>query len=692
MREPRFRLTGWAAALPPLLLGAVFLLYATAHPACGAALGIAVGLVLLLELNRRIREREERDARRLRQELARAERSGGGRTSGGFPPEDGDAEETWLVPEAPWGRETPDFFCTVLFLYAWRRLTELAADRAAASGGQAPEMWVLAAVALGLALGSYPAVEGLLSCFTVLHTRREEPAETKSMRPMTPIALCVVCGIAAVTFCSKSSPLYPLNDWVDSNCFFTVGKGMFQGLVPYRDLLEQKGPLLYFLHGVGWLFSHETFHGVWVLECIAAAAFLWFAHLTARLYCGQTAVLLIPVLSVIVYTSGAFSHGDSAEEFCLPLLTCGLWLGLRHMEEHNAPSVGHALLIGATAGCVFWIKFNLTGFYLGWFLAPALSLVQKRKWGDLCRMTLWILAGAALSTLPWLLYFQSKNAVGDWLTVYLYDNIFLYTDDPARSGLIWKLTMLLDGAASVQRALPALPALAVLGYLWLAASGNRLGPVYFAAMLGVEFLGVYAGRFTLAYYALAFAPFLIPGVICVYRAVIRAVSQTGAALEGVASGFVGLFPALAVGFPALVMVLCPLLTPNRYLMGVPKEDLPQYQFDAYIRETENPTLLNYGFLDGGFYTVSGILPDCKSFCRLNVRIPEYEDLQERWARAGLSDFIVTRNYAPDFTLYEIAAESEFYFEGDQHYYLYRRVSPAGRRAVSLPEYIEEETE
>ena len=41
---------------------------------------------------------------------------------------------------------------------------------------------------------------------------------------------------------SKSSPLYPMNDWVDVNCFFTMGKSLLAGKVPYVDLYEQKGP------------------------------------------------------------------------------------------------------------------------------------------------------------------------------------------------------------------------------------------------------------------------------------------------------------------------------------------------------------------------------------------------------------------------------------------------------------------
>ena len=48
-------------------------------------------------------------------------------------------------------------------------------------------------------------------------------------------------------FTSKCSPLYPFNDWVDINAFFTVGKSITRGILPYRDIFEQKGPILYFL-------------------------------------------------------------------------------------------------------------------------------------------------------------------------------------------------------------------------------------------------------------------------------------------------------------------------------------------------------------------------------------------------------------------------------------------------------------
>ena len=66
--------------------------------------------------------------------------------------------------------------------------------------------------------------------------------------------LCLLAAFVAITLMSECSFLYPINDWNDAQCFFTVGRTISSGKVLYRDIYEQKGPLLYFLHAcVDWL-------------------------------------------------------------------------------------------------------------------------------------------------------------------------------------------------------------------------------------------------------------------------------------------------------------------------------------------------------------------------------------------------------------------------------------------------------
>ena len=75
---------------------------------------------------------------------------------------------------------------------------------------------------------------------------------------------CLLCSLAVLAVCSRSSPLYATNDWVDANIYFTIGRGMHQGLMPYRDLLDHKGPLLYLLHWAAAAVSSTSFFGVWL--------------------------------------------------------------------------------------------------------------------------------------------------------------------------------------------------------------------------------------------------------------------------------------------------------------------------------------------------------------------------------------------------------------------------------------------
>ena len=92
-------------------------------------------------------------------------------------------------------------------------------------------------------------------------------------------------GIAAVVLllCSKSSPLFVFNDWMDANAFFTMGKSLFSGEVLYRDVFDHKGPVLHLIYGIGFLLDHTGFTGIFLLEIAALAVALALGLRTASL-------------------------------------------------------------------------------------------------------------------------------------------------------------------------------------------------------------------------------------------------------------------------------------------------------------------------------------------------------------------------------------------------------------------------
>ena len=191
--------------------------------------------------------------------------------------------------------------------------------------------------------------------------------------------------------------------------------------------------------------------------------------------------------------------------------------------------------------------------------------------------------------------------------------------------------------------------------------------VYTALMLFTTFFFAFIGGVALKYYSLIISPFICLGLIPIFSA-----------LASDNEKYDLFHKWYFIGFFIITTIVIYISTPNQYLMHYKKEELPQYKFAKIINSypSTNQTLLNYGFLDGGFYTATGIIPNCKSFCLINMSRDELMLIQNQHIQNGLSSFIVTRDSELDDidrnSLYDKIASSEFYFEEDIHtYYLYK---------------------
>lgn len=129
-------------------------------------------------------------------------------------------------------------------------------------------------------------------------------AKEKQKSPWYDYLILLCFAFFTLLFFTKSSPLFYLNDWVDSNAYFTVGKGIIHGLIPYRDLFEQKGPLLYFIHAGAYLIERKNFTGVYVFQSIGLFISLLFAYKTLHpLHYTQNCIA-----NELIFTSATFNH------------------------------------------------------------------------------------------------------------------------------------------------------------------------------------------------------------------------------------------------------------------------------------------------------------------------------------------------------------------------------------------------
>lgn len=475
--------------------------------------------------------------------------------------------------------------------------------------------------------------------------------------------------------CSKCSFLYPLNDWVDVNIYFTIGKGMMAGRIPYRDLYDQKGIVVFLLYGLASLVDSSSMIGVYCLEVLSFAGFLFFSCKTIRLFYDGSVLAAIPLLGMLILPSLCFSHGGSMEEFCLLPYSVTLYDMLRYYRldyPSRPPRFRMLLKNGFLAGLILFSKFNLLAFYFGFMAVLVLSLWARRQFRRGWISAAAFLLGMFLASVPCIAYFLFHNA-GDYLfRYYFYGNVFSYSyiDPPVLPNTI--LAILRFTCAAFYRNLQ-FSFLIVLGILFFTrAPSVRIGlpgKISLWAMAVLTAAAVYCGGQGFRYYAIVFAVFcplgLVPLLAQFKKKIGSRISPRWRRLVPSALSVAGL-------------LVCLVFTDNAYLLLKPREETPQYRFAAEMNQLsgENPVrLLNYGFPDSGFYLAANVLPENRFFSTTNQPMPEISEEQQYMLREGLVDFAVTRDRtdppAENYVLIDTA--SLYYEEETSTYRLYQRI-------------------
>ena len=513
----------------------------------------------------------------------------------------------------------------------------------------------------------------------------------RNRRAALAAALSLICATLALLIATSSSPLYATNFWTDTNIYFTIGRGMTNGLMPYRDLFDHKGPLLYILYALGALMSGSSFLGVFLLQTVSLACTLFIGWHTVCLY-GQGPLTLaaIPATAAITAACTAYTQGGSAEEFCLPALALAIFCTLATMHsESMKPNAqpfgaacssepawagttssglrrkGLALAFGAALGWVFSIKYTDCGLFFGLGLCWVCRESYARSLRSAIISATMMAAGFAAVLLPQAVYLAANGALGDCFTVYFIQNIFDYGGEAMTfTGHLYNALAYLRTQSAAN---PAVAALAIFGCAWAfgtAVLRRRRGFLLEALALpmaaGLLLLFAYWGEMAHPYYALVFAA-LVPLGLAPLGALASRVSAKIAC-------------ALTLVFTLSVAPACLALCRAVPLMDVRREDMAQTAFAEIINAEENPTLLDLCSLDQGFYLAAGITPGCRYFADNNLNTEEKRAAIDGYLKEGAAQFVVAVYREPG-ERYELIAQAQSPFDLNdmRPYKLYRRV-------------------
>ena len=483
----------------------------------------------------------------------------------------------------------------------------------------------------------------------------------------------LLAGICLI-LCSRSSFLYPCNNWDDANSYFTMGKGLMNGLVIYRDLYDQKGPYLYLLYGLSYLLSNRTFYGVLFMEIISGALFLFGSYRVASLFCRtKTALALLPVMAVSFYVSKSFYWGGAAEEFCLPLMIWSLYFGIK--IQRNAYSKRYLLCLillnGLFAGIILQLKYTLLGFYIPWIFFILIRELADQKITQALKSAVIFGIGMFLPSVPWIIYFAAHGALDDWYRCYLYNNVFLYSSI-MRESFSEKIlkTVKVFYYLIIDNFSYFIWIIAGFAGYELTVSETKLSKIQYFFLFVFSFLGIFWAGGKLPYYSIPLVVFAAPGIGFLGK------------LIDFFSKHIPVFHgryAIKIFFNLSLLIICILFlhafSGNSDFSKQAKSDFYLYRFRDIVLQEQNPTLLNVGCLDAGLYTLTGIVPFCEYFQTNGIALPEMFQEQSRYITSGQTLFVLSRNEIPEnIEAHYNLVSTEKYISGnyDFTYYLFKR--------------------
>lgn len=445
----------------------------------------------------------------------------------------------------------------------------------------------------------------------------------------------ILFAYSVIIFCTKSSPLYLLQDWVDTQSYYTMGKGIFTGKALYKDLFEQKGPFFYLIYGIGYLINTHNLFGAYFMEGIAASVTFLFAYKIANMYLSRSlsllAVLLLPIL---IYNGNFMLYGGSCEEFMTAFLMMSFYFFMKIFHE-NSKNPMYMFANGLLGGIILLMKFNITIFFVGLGVCVYIMNIKEKNYRLLWRNLVYTVLGALTIIMPagiWLLL--SGSLSGFFEVVNFNSQYASFTFDI--NGMHTAISNII-GSWYDNWFCSTVIIFGIFSFLFIKDFSKKLGGIGLLASFLLISFGAHMNR-SYFYYYMVECGFVIFGIISFlylfekYHVKIKK----------------ELFPVLAV----LSVVISVHYNGNYREMKPFIDYVSAQDYFAMIMHTQsdNPTLLNYGFLDGGFYTAADIVPNIRFFQRQNISADLYPLNQEVQVKAMENrevEFVVVRRYKTD---------------------------------------------
>ncbi len=212
-------------------------------------------------------------------------------------------------------------------------------------------------------------------------------------------------------------------EW-DSGCFMYMGKYWKEGLIPYKDMWDHKGPVLYLLNMIGVIIGGKE--GVIFLQFFLSSMSLMYMYKAFQKYVHQLPAFFIATIGLLLLLL-LHQTANQTEQWALFFQGLSMFLYFKHF--HLAIKDRKIwLVLGFLMGCVFLIRPNQIALYMTIVIAEVVySYFNKVKFKILFTYGILMLFGFLIPLIAFGTYFMVHNAFHEMLDCMFTFN-FIYAD------------------------------------------------------------------------------------------------------------------------------------------------------------------------------------------------------------------------------------------------------------------------
>lgn len=496
-----------------------------------------------------------------------------------------------------------------------------------------------------------------MSSLTSLHDRLLISNVLTSRQRFNALLFLFLYSLLLLFIISSDSYTHYVHPRCDSAWFYMCGKAWMEGLTPYVDFSDSKGPLLWLIYGIGYLLSPYDFIGIFWLEVIFYTFTFYIIFLSAcKLGLSPKKGVAVSILMSIAYFFPTTHTEMRAEDFCQLFFASTLYCVISLCaSESKADSFRYSFWAGISLGLTVMIKYNIAAM-----LGIPMVLIWVYSWRDkhrLIKSLAGYAAGFVTAVLPFVIMLAIQGAFHSFVREYFVNTYYTVQVINDNAEPLAAIRELLTPRILLSVAIPLAGIIASrylqcklywLSVIWFTACcvilTRLVKDYYFACLATFWFFGFVSA----AKWVGAHSRFRIPNILTAVLTILLIASVTFLKAGETRKLIFNTDPQMTAEIDSLT---------------------------RYLRQINKPTIIYYNSFEYGENVLSRALPGSKYW---SIQVGASQDMMDEQMRdilSGKADFVVVgssdtvmQGQLEELGYHKIYSYHKFYNTGVYHLY------------------------